>query len=401
MQNFKKNKRKMNTNHMMNMPLASEEAVDKDASEELERGCAKKKCYEKVCDNECIKKETYHHHPHCPEVLPCTKKCEPCQVSSDTNDCMKNPCVDGECCSPLALPRVNTANTVPYAINAERVFDTMKFQLFQDASSLDGSQLYFIYNVEDVTGRIPSTSGGNFVSVKINEVCFDYSEIQIYPGEVSIEGYLVEPMEAVDTACESIFESYVCGDRNTLCCAHGLGAQSKYRERGLYIEVKDLVLTLKGNCGCTEVLISAVPAHMDQQGNLSECSCVGFRYNTLAAGICIPSSGTGIALRQKYETKLSVSCISNAQVRKANGLANNNYDVNIPGGIDLILCVQEIVSILIQQQIVVLGCSTPIEPRTVDTFSRVCDFTSCLGGAEVAPVNNNKNDCGCGCGCNK
>lgn len=57
MQNFKKNKRKMNTNHMMNMPLASEEAVDKDASEELERGCAKKKCYEKVCDNECIKKK--------------------------------------------------------------------------------------------------------------------------------------------------------------------------------------------------------------------------------------------------------------------------------------------------------------------------------------------------------
>ena len=106
----------------------------------------------------------------------------------------------------------------------------------------------------------------------------------------------------------------------------------------------------------------------------------------------------GITLRQNYETKLSVSCVSNANVQKNCVEGTANYTVNIPGGIDLILCVQETVSILRGEQIVVLGSSTPITPRVVDTFSRVCDFTSC---GEQSTSSNQNNSSHSGCGCNR
>lgn len=398
MQDFKKNKRRMNANQMASLSLSNEEAIDKEVCDDLQRGCKQNSCHhnkpcEKPCPNECEQHQCKpHSNKHC---------CEPCQIEQGT-DCIKNPCSNDECCSPLNLGRINTASATPFVIEANRVFDTMQFQIFQDASASDGSQLYFIYDVESVSGNIPT---GGFVSVKIDEVCFDFSEIEINPGRVTLEGFTVHPVEPADTLCESTFESFVCGDRNTFCCSQGLGTQSKFRERGLRIEVSDLVLTLRGHCGCTQVVISAIPAFMDSQGNLVQCSCVGFRFNTLAAPICIPSSGMGITLRQNYQTKLSVSCISDANVQKncVDGMAN--YTVNIPGGIDLILCVQEIVSILRSEQIVVLGCSTPITPRIVDTFSRVCDFTSCeeMGSNQHNMHHNNSshNSSNSGCGCNR
>ena len=51
------------------------------------------------------------------------------------------------------------------------------------------------------------------------------------------------------------------------------------------------------------------------------------------------------------------------------------YDFCIPNGIDLILCLEETVSILVSEQIVVLASLNSVEPRIVDTFSKVCDFT--------------------------
>lgn len=388
MQDLKKNKRKINSSQMMNLSLTNEEAMDKDMGDDLARSCNKQKSNgcNKNCMNECEENKCNDKPNKCNDKS--NKCCEPCKIEMGM-DCMKNNCPN-ECCSSLNLSRFNTANAIPFAIEVNRIFDTMKFQIFQDASTQDGSQLYFIYDVESVSGNIPT---GGFVSVKIDEVCFDYSEIEINPGNVTLEGYTVHPVDAVDTLCESTFESFVCGDRNSICCQQGRGTTSKFRERGLQIEVRDLVLTLRGHCGCTQVVISAIPAYMDTQGNLVQCECVGFRFNTLAAPICIPSSGMGITLRQNYQTKLSVSCVSNANVQKTCIGGNATYAINIPGGIDLILCVQEIVSILKGDQIVVLGSNTAIEPRIVDTFSRVCDFTTC---EDMANSNNNHNNkCGC------
>ena len=400
MQDLKKSKRKMNANQMTNPFLSNEEAIDKDTCDDLSRGCNKpnNNC-PKPCPKECeqhnpCKPCNSHSHDHDCHHDCHNHKCEPCQIETGM-DCVKNPCSNDECCSPLNLSRFNTANAVPFAIETNRVFDTMQFQIFQDASASDGSQLYFIYDVESVNGNIPT---GGFVSVKIDEVCFDFSEIEITPGNVTLEGFTVHPVEPEETLCESTFESFVCGERNAFCCAQGRGTPSKFRERGLQVEVSDLVLTLRGHCGCTQITISAIPAFMDSQGNLVQCNCVGFRFNTLAAPICIPSSGMGITLRQNYQTKLSVSCVSNANVQKNCVEGNANYTVNIPGGIDLILCVQETVSILRGEQIVVLGSSTPITPRVVDTFSRVCDFTSCGDKAMSSNQNNNSHS---GCGCNR
>ena len=385
MQDLKKNKRKITSSQAMGLSLTNEEAMDKDMCDDLARGCNKQKS--NMCSKPCQSKCEEH---TCNDKS--DKCCEPCQIEMGM-DCMKNKPCPSECCSSLNLSRFNTANSVPFAIEVNRIFDTMRFQIFQDASARDGSQLYFIYDVESVNGNIPT---GGFVSVKIDEICFDYSEIQINPGNVTLEGYSIHPIDTVDTLCESTFESFVCGDRNSICCEQGRGTTSKFRERGLQVEVRDLILTLRGHCGCTKVVISAIPAYMDGQGNLVQCDCVGFRFNTLAAPICIPSSGMGITLRQNYQTKLSVSCVSNANLQKTCIGGDANYSINIPGGIDLILCVQEIVSILKGEQIVVLGSSSAIQPRVVDTFSRVCDFTTC---EDMANSNNRNNNNSCGCGC--
>ena len=53
------------------------------------------------------------------------------------------------------------------------------------------------------------------------------------------------------------------------------------------------------------------------------------------------------------------------------------FELSIPSGIDLICCIEETVSVLINDQIVVLGISQGITPRVVDTFANVCSFPSC------------------------
>ena len=63
-----------------------------------------------------------------------------------------------------------------------------------------------------------------------------------------------------------------------------------------------------------------------------------------------------------------------------------------PNGIDLILCLEETVSILVTEQIVVLASLNSVEPRVVDTFAKVCDFNN-----STANSNSNSNNNGCNC----
>jgi hypothetical protein len=76
------------------------------------------------------------------------------------------------------------------------------------------------------------------------------------------------------------------------------------------------------------------------------------------------------------------------------------YCLNIPGGIDVILCLQEVVSLLVNEQLVVLASPAGIEPRVVDSFSNVCDFTQCSDNATQpanAQLGNANGNSGCGC----
>ncbi|MCG4734880.1 hypothetical protein L0M92_14845, partial [Casaltella massiliensis] len=76
----------------------------------------------------------------------------------------------------------------------------------------------------------------------------------------------------------------------------------------------------------------------------------------------------GFTLRQDFQTQLTVDCIGKAIITQH--IVNNKpcYELQIPNGIDLVLCLQNIVSVLIEEQIVVLGGPTRIKPRLVDTF---------------------------------
>ena len=100
-------------------------------------------------------------------------------------------------------------------------------------------------------------------------------------------------------------------------------------------------------------------------------------------------------LRKSYLTNLTVDCIGKALLRCVEtDYCDCYYELSIPNDIDLICCLQLTVSTLINDQIVVLGSTTAIQPRVVDTFSKVCDFSTCPGDTESAN-NNNNNSCGC------
>jgi len=312
------------------------------------------------CECECVCKP-HHHKP----------KCEPCEIEAD--ECMKNKC-GPECCYPIHPDKFSINNSIPYAIETNRVYDTMKFQKFTDAGNID-----FKYEVEEVDGHVPTSAE---VSIVIEKICINYEEIEIIPGTVTLEDFILTPVEQIG---ETTFERGAFGDRNKKCCAKGKGESVVYKEKGLEAVVKNLVLELKGKCGCTEVVVYAYPGKFNPDGSFTRYEYVPFNFNTLSAAICVPANGRSFALRQDYQVALTVDCIGKAYlVAEKKHHCKCHYDFYVPNGIDLILCLEEVVSILTTEQIVVLGSAQGIKPRIVDNFTKVCDFPIC-GPEEVKP----------------
>ena len=386
MQDLRKNKRKMNSKQMSTMSNFSEreevEAVEAVATvDEFDRGCKcnndmeshKNKCHEKH-DCECKKHE----------------KCEECEVISE--ECSVNPCRE-ECCNGIT-PTFSTRNASPVAIETNRIFDSIQFRAFTDATGPDGQTLFFEFEVIEVRGNVPSRG---LAKVIIDEVCMNFEELEINPGDITVDDFVVTPVEN-NSPCDTVFESIVCPRRNATCCAQNRGQNVLFRERGLTVRVDDLVLEIRGHCGCTKIVALAFPAVKRSNGQLCRVDSVEFKFNTLASNICVPSSGRSITLRQDYLTKLTVDCISNAFISAEDCFENNCdhdrnhscncdcdcdcdfdcdcFELTIPSGIDLILCVEETVSTLIGEQIVVLA-ETNFTPRVVDTFANVCSFPGC------------------------
>lgn len=325
--------------------------------------CNKEKCDKDVCECECV--------CECKKTRP---QCEPCEAEAD--QCVVNPCAGQECCNGIT-PTFSTRNASPVAIEADRVYDAVQFQIFTDATGPDGETLYFEYEVTEVEGRVPTSGLGN---VTINEVCINYSSLDIIPGVPSVDDYEVQDI-IDDTICDQIFEYAVCPDRNSTCCQQNRGQSLSYKERGLTVILNDLVLELKGCCGCTKIVANAYPAvRRGVDDKLCRVDTVEFKYNTLAARICSPSDGSPFKLRQDYNTSLAVDCISKAYITMEDSCRcdyDDVYELTIPSGIDLICCIEEVVSVLIKDRLIVLGVSEGVNPRVVDTFSSVCSFPSC------------------------
>ena len=223
----------------------------------------------------------------------------------------------------------------------------------------------------------------------------NFEELEIIPGDITVDDFIVTPVEN-NSPCDTVFESIVCPRRNATCCAQNRGQNVLFRERGLTVRVEDLVLEIRGHCGCTKIVALAFPAVKRGNGQLCRVDSVEFNFNTLASNICVPSSGRSITLRQDYLTKLTVDCISNAFISAEDCFdCDRNHDCDcdcdcrndcdfdfdcfeftIPSGIDLILCVEETVSALLGDQLVVLA-ETSFSPRVVDTFANVCKFPGC------------------------
>ena len=275
------------------------------------------------------------------------------------------------------------AGSVGY-IAANRIFDTIQFQTFQDAS---GTGLDYTYEVIEVSGMVPRSGQGK---VTVEEICFNFDEMIIYPGNTSLEGYTVEEVTN-DVPCESNFDYTVCGERNRACCSRGLGTTTRYRQRGLTIQINGLEIILKCKCGCTKINVLVVP----------NSNNVVFNYNTLSAQMCVPSDGNSFTLRQNYQTQLSVGCVGTGLISKecVNGCTTYNFE--LPGGLDLVLCLQEIVSILKQEQVVVLGSTNQIQPRVVDNFAKVCNFSQCGGSNTNTNAANTQNNSSNNCNCHR
>lgn len=388
MNDLKRSKRKMcNKQNTMKNTYEAEVIVE---MEELDRGCkcknptnnscntnnnggcnsapSKPACPSKPCHS---KPEVEAYECEC-VCKPVQQECEPCSVESE--NCVVNPCAGNQCCNGIT-PTYSTKNAIPVAIEAERIYDAVRFQMFTDATGPNGETLYFDYEVVDVRGSVPSSGLANVV---IDEVCMNYSSLEVVPGTPTLENFEVEEIDD-NAPCDTVFEYLVCPERNSACCAQNKGQSVSYKERGLTIIANDLVLELKGHCGCTKIVAYAYPAVRKAGGQLCRVDYVEFRYNTLATRLCIPSNGKTLKLRQDYNTNLTVDCISKAyiSVQDNGGCDCDYYELNIPSGIDLIGCVEETVSVLISDQLVVLGISGGITPRVVDTFANVCSFPGC------------------------
>lgn len=420
MQDLKKNKRRMNNKQISMMNSISdqelreeavelgEEAVEMDA---FERGCkcnGNNNCEEKhdKCDDKYDKHDKCDDkHDSCYDKCKdmCHDKCNDkhhnnkdncgCEVESEM--CSVNPCRE-ECCNGIA-PAFSTKNACPVAIETNRVFDSIQFRVFTDATGPNGQTLFFDYDVVQVRGNIPTRG---LAKITVDEVCMNFSQIEITPGDVNVDDFVVTPVEN-NSPCDTVFESIVCPARNASCCAKNKGQNVLFRERGLTVAVDDLVLEIRGHCGRTKVVALAYPA-VKRMGKLCRVDSVEFRFNTLASNICVSSSGRSITLRQNYLTSLAVDCISNAFISAEDCYEDGNncdcscdcdgghghghgndcdcecdcLEFTIPSGIDLILCVEETVSALIGDQIVVLAESN-FAPRVVDTFANVCSFPNC------------------------
>ena len=402
MQDLKKNKRRMNNKQMSmmsNVPK-TETTLEVDETEatldidDLERGC---KCNSNTvgqtnhCNDKhdkCHDKHDECHNKH--DKCECKKdeECEECKVVSE--ECTVNPCRE-ECCNGIR-PTFSTRNASPVAIETNRIFDSIQFRAFTDAKGPNGQTLFFEFEVIDVRGNVPSRGSAKVV---VDEVCMNFEELEIIPGDITVDDFIVTPVEN-NSPCDTVFESIVCPRRNATCCAQNRGQNVLFRERGLTVRVEDLVLEIRGHCGCTKIVALAFPAVKRGNGQLCRVDSVEFNFNTLASNICVPSSGRSITLRQDYLTKLTVDCISNAFISAEDCFdCDRNHDCDcdcdcrndcdfdfdcfeftIPSGIDLILCVEEIVSALLGDQLVVLA-ETSFSPRVVDTFANVCKFPGC------------------------
>lgn len=377
MQDIKRNRRRMGNNAQISSVNNNiEETCEKSFSEEeMDRGFKNKKhnhCEEPKDDCGC------KHHQHDCDCDPCHNhhhhdcECKPCEIESD--ECIDNNC-GPECCHPLTPRNFCSSNCAPIAIETNRVFDTMRFQAFTDASGPNGEPLFFDTEVIEVNGPVPQ---GGPVSVTIEKICVNFKDLRINPGLITLEDFDIDPVDKCNrNNCDTSFEYSVCGEFKRECCQRGLGNSVAFKERGLNVEVRDLVLELKGKCGCTTFTALAFPA-------IKECGClrrvpfVHFNFNTFSAPLCLPADGRSILLRQEFNTQLTVDCIGKSILRfEETDDCECIFDLTIPNDIDLILCLEETVSALISEQIIVLGSRTPIEPRLVDTFAKVCDFERC------------------------
>jgi len=401
MQDLKKNKRKFN---QVTLQHEVKEYLNDELQEDMTRSNKSKGYngnkhddeYELECDYVCKRK---HNNNEC--------DCEPCEVEAD--ECVDNVCGE-ECCNPISAPKFSTANSVPLAIEVNRIFDSIKFQIFTEASAPNGEDLFFEYEVVSVNGPIPRTG---VVNINIDKVCMNYTDVVIKPGCTTLEDHIVREIKEakkepcnqnlcpdfednVDSEfCKTSFEYNVCGNKNLDCCSQGKGERAVYKEKGLKVVVKNLVLELRGRCGCTEVTVLAYPAIMNASGDLEIVDNVVFNFNTLTAPMCVPANGRSFTLRQDFQTALTVDCIGKTLLRLVDdNCCECDFDFCIPNGIDLILCLEEIVSILVSEQVVVLASPNAVDPRVVDTFAKVCDFTTCPA---TNNANNNNNDKGCHC----
>lgn len=397
MQDLKKNRRKMYNKQMSTVSndVNEESAVEID---DLERGhkCNKKddcgchdkhdKCHDKYYDKCHDEKNDFECECHC-ECKKVEEKCEPCQVVSDV--CVQNSCKE-ECCNGIS-PTFTTRNARPVAIEANRIFDSIQFRVFKDATAENGEPLFFDFEVIDVRGNLPNRGTAR---VTVDEVCMNFSAIEIIPGNINVDDFIVTPVEN-NSPCDTVFESIVCPVRDAKCCAQNKGQNVLFRERGLTARIEDLVLEIRAHCGCTKIVALAYPA-VKRMKKLCRVEFVEFRFNTLASNLCVPSSGRSFTLRQDFRTNLSVDCISNAFIC-AEDCCEHDHDCGcdcdcfcdrdcdrdfdcveftVPSGIDVILCIEETVSALIGDQLVVLA-ETSFEPRVVDTFANVCRFPGC------------------------
>lgn len=379
MQDLRKNKRKV-MNKPMNMVNNHETEEIKDELTRVYRpkhnsnDCSNP-CQDSCnnpCNKECISDcgcEHYYDHEHHYHEHHHHDKCEPAEIESDI--CVDNPCSE-TCCSPIAPAKFSTSNSVPVAIEANRVYDSVVFQALTDGRAPEGTLVYDIEVVE-VFGPVPRSGP---VNITIEKVCMNYCSIEIVSENPKLEDFNVVRISPKEEVCDTTFEYAVCGDRNSTCCAKGKGQSVAYKQKGLVVVVKDLVLELRGRCGCTEVVALAYPAVKTSGGCIKRICEVEFPYNTLASTCCLPSSGRTVTLRQDYQVSLTVDCIGKATLCLVEvSECECYYNLDIPNGIDVILCLQEVVSILVSEQIVVLASPTFVQPRVVDTFAKVCDFT--------------------------
>ena len=170
MQDLKRYKRKINH---PNLQCENKENLNNELQEDVSRtynskgcGCNKHDDYDFECDCVCKPKHNNHN---------CDDECETCQVESD--ECVENLCSEGSC-YPLSAPKYSTANSKPLAIETNRVYDSMKFQVFTDADAPNGEDLFFEYEVVSVNGPIPKSG---VVNVNIEKVCMNYTDIVIKP----------------------------------------------------------------------------------------------------------------------------------------------------------------------------------------------------------------------------